>query len=1701
MKFIKNPRLTSILLASILLSSYLPLALASNAHMLSLNDEKIRLGSIANSNIPLNHSPSPNPYLKILDNAKLRDSLLLDIDKNYLNLNNKDSISRVIIINNNGNLDINSLSKMGVKVFNYLGSEDAFIAYAVADSSTVSMLREKGLKVINDFMLDFDSSSSNSKESNNEFINMPNSNDANRFDIIYGIDKVHAKGITGKGVNIAIVDSGVDFSSKDMVHAIALDSNGMPIMLDADGQGIVLTHTRFKAKIINGVIYEQELSDEEKKDPYTSNIYINDDGVFLNIKGKGGEGLKFDIYNPIYPYLGPPVLTAKANADWRIGKSNFDFINSKSGIYKMGFMVQLNFQLGRAALMIVPVLVVDSKEPNVYDTIIADMSTAWADFAVFELGKKLEEVNFDLDFTDEKPITLPLHNNTIGSISSSNNNSSSSSNATNNNNSKISVEDLMLTYDADKDGIADLSAGMLGAYVLDVWDVTSKKKDDNSSNTKSSSSNNSNTNYIDPNLGALSGRLLKPIDADGNYFTVMFDFFGHGTQSAGTIVSKGSVDYEIYKSSSNNNSNTITHRIVGIAPDAKIIPVKALWFGDIAYAWLWASGFDLIEEKISSSSSSSSNDSKDKYTEIISNDNNNSYQKEEGSNTTAATDANNSKEVIRWRWVYTGEHKADIINNSWGIPSVPLLGKGPGYDILSILASVLSIPGSLDAKYPGVIIVNSSGNSGHAYGTVTSPASSPLALSIGATTNNVIFTLQDFSKQPRFGNAIDYYDDIADFSSKGPTAVGDVKPDLLATGAYGYTPYTVNAKHMLNSKHAWGVFGGTSMSSPLTAGMLALVIQALKDKDNSNNSNNAGNNNNSNTNGTYDPIYARLILTNTAKDLKYDPFTQGSGRVDIIKALDYIEGKEGSFIVYTYDTYRNYIYSLKGSLEGYYNLASSDENKNYGYPSLSLPDKDIALSKWFAGYVSKGSSNNKSALFTVVNNSDSRLDLIIRSTTLKLIAMDEVKDKTEPRVRDEKFNTDDYGYIPKYVSINLDDNNNKRDADLLIAKLHYPFETFMNTSKDAIYANELRIASLYAYDWIDKDGNGKVSYDETAMISRAGAWGTAQQLMVSEPFKRVKGNMLIGIYQVPKVFSFWRGMSDKDSEAFDYTLTIAYYKRDRWDMLNINGADELRLSIEPHGKATFRASISIPEDAVEGIYQGYITIESSKQVTNIPVSFIVPLDMTSKDVPFTISNNNAGIKSKDDPLNLLYTNALMQGSFDMFSRYNAGEWKYYHLNVRDASVNTLSIKITWKNEFSSLSVFVLDPKGDTVASSVPAGVFKEFINWPSNDWLGRSIVGSGAFYPAQNNGRNSTVVYAPVNSPGIYTIMMHNTLLHAKDSFTEPLSIEVKPSTILADTKPPSVDVKIPSYYAKGLINLSIDVRDENLEHISYSIDDSMPSIVSNNNAKISIDTTKLDDGLHTLTIFSRDKVGHISINRYTFYVDNTPPSIEVKGIPTITTNSNSYLVSGVLNISIDVRDATLKNFNIILPDGKVIENEHDISIDTSMLSDGEHELRVYAYDNAGNSSESILRLMVDNTPPRVSIVSPADMSKVSGVLEVRYEVSDQNLKSVAIAVDGNAKTVVDATGSYIIDTKGLIDGEHKIEVIAEDMLGHKSSALVNINAVNYAPVIEAEKEAIRVSAKEQGFQQGTLIGIAVGIAVGIGAMIGIYSIRSRANR
>ncbi|MCS7141048.1 MAG: S8 family serine peptidase [Candidatus Nitrosocaldus sp.] len=1879
-----------------------------------------------------------------------KQSMLISLDG--LGYEQPADASRVIIL---GRGDLDPL--IADRVFSYVrGADGSYIASASIADEAIPFLEARGLRVIRDFMVTLDhagygvtgvgaygqyegkemwssvqagggqgiayqqqkqgggtGSGDGSGRSGGGGASM--SMDASRFSLIYDLDEIHAKGVSGKGVRIAIVDSGVDFSSADMRDAVARDEQNRPIMLDADAQGIVLTSARFIARIVDGMVVNAPLPDEYKDDQSVSNVYVDDTGVYLNIKNRE-KGMRFEVYNSIYPYISPLKFTATSSMDWKIGKSATDFIQSKSGVYRMGFFLQLNFHLGSASLIIVPVLLVDSREAGVYDTVIADMSTAWADFAAFELRKNPEEVKFDFDFTDEVP-------------------------------RRVGDGNEMLLYDADNDGNPELSAGMLGAYVLDVWGVIqdegkgggeggddAKGSGSGGSGGSSSSSSNGNGSHIDPYLGAVNGRLLEPVDRKGRYFTVMFDFFGHGTQSAGTIVSRGVVDYPVYESQQ--------HKIKGIAPDAKIVPVKALWFGDIAYAWLWASGFEQVREEIkvgdsSESTKSSANSNGDgRDTDATSTTSPSSPSQPSPAMDAVAVadddDADHSRDSgtdkgsdgnvrVEWRWVYTGKHRADIINNSWGIPSVPILDHGAGYDIISMLATALSIPGYLSPEYPGVLMVNSAGNSGHAYGTVSAPATSPLALAVGATTNNVIVGLEFTKKQPRFGNSLEYYDDIVDFSSKGPSVIGDVKPDILATGAYGFTPLPVNSRYASSESvaHAFGVFGGTSMAAPIVAGSAALLIEGMREKKGM----------------EYDPMLVKALLMSTARDLKHDPFTQGAGRVDPLKALEYLDGSKGSFIVYTDDTYGNYLDVLKQALD-MHNLmldgkgkgngragsssssGDSGEGKGggdgeemkgdpYGF-RLTLPTRtDIISGKWYAGYIGKGSS--KAAEFTIVNGSDERLKVSIEPTMLRLISASSVDGRTTPREKDPAFNSEDYGYIPNYIRVGkngaaigsmgsagagtgngagtegssdgkeeaksksisiglLDiDTGRVKDSDLMVAKVYYPFESFMNT-RDPLYANELRIASLYAYEWRDEDRNSSLTYTETAMINRAGAWGTVQHLSVIEPFKRVDGELLLGVYPVPRTISYWFGNTQKDAEPFEYRLVVAFYKKDRWDMVDVDGGIVMRdegdgriknmLFIEPRSKATFRVEIDVPEDAREGIYQGFITVSSDAQVTNIPVSFVVPVDIGSrdKDVPVVIgsmmvdvdvdehgesstmmdgknggsdandnsnskgestsisiagnnnSSNNSSTSSNygtgtgtgstgssedsstptsqtvdvtdrymSNGVTLLYDNSIIAGAFDMLGRYNSGEWKYYHLNITDPSINVLSMKLTWKSMWSSVDVFVVDPQGRIIATNVPGGVFKTFINWPSNDWLGRTAVsGGGGFYPSQNNGENSSVLYIPIDSTGVYSIMLHTTLFAAEQDLYEPLQIEVKPASIIPDVYPPTIRIDAPEY-ARGIIDVGVEVVDDNIEELVYSIDGSPPSsmlgaggmiridgiadgsgyghgsgvgdgssmgaaaavvvvagevhgydgsgsgdgsstVINNEGSlrsgKISIDTSRLADGPHTITIIAKDKAGHRSLSSAVFTVDNTPPLIMVGGLDAYLIDDGSSSgssttdgakgedadgmgsrpVAGMLRFSVDVRDANISSIRIILPDGSVMERQGQISIDTTRLGDGVHEIKVVAEDKSGNLSEVVRRFSVDNTPPVVSILDESGKT-VSGVFELRYSVAEENLKQLLISIDGNAR-VVENTGSFTINTMDLIDGRHRVEVMAEDGAGHVSTAGIEFTTINYEPMVRAQIEDARSSAHSEGLTIGLVIGLVIA-AASVGAVVAVMRHRA----
>jgi subtilisin family serine protease len=99
----------------------------------------------------------------------------------------------------------------------------------------------------------------------------------------------------------------------------------------------------------------------------------------------------------------------------------------------------------------------------------------------------------------------------------------------------------------------------------------------------------------------------------------------------------------------------------------------------------------------------------------------------------------------------------------------------------------------------GIVVVSSAGNGGFdpTRNTLGAPADGVRVVSVGAVT--------------RAGER-------TSFSSVGPTADGRIKPDVAAMGAG-----VVVARHVGNF---YGAANGTSFSCPLTAGVVALLLQA-----------------------------------------------------------------------------------------------------------------------------------------------------------------------------------------------------------------------------------------------------------------------------------------------------------------------------------------------------------------------------------------------------------------------------------------------------------------------------------------------------------------------------------------------------------------------------------------------------------------------------------------------------------------------------------------------------------------------------------------------------------------------------------------------------------------------------------------------------------------------------------------------------------
>lgn len=187
------------------------------------------------------------------------------------------------------------------------------------------------------------------------------------------------------------------------------------------------------------------------------------------------------------------------------------------------------------------------------------------------------------------------------------------------------------------------------------------------------------------------------------------------------------------------------------------------------------------------------------------------------------------------------------------------------------------------------------------------------------------------------------------------------------------------------------------------------------------------------------------------------------------------------------------------------------------------------------------------------------------------------------------------------------------------------------------------------------------------------------------------------------------------------------------------------------------------------------------------------------------------------------------------------------------------------------------------------------------------------------------------------------------------------------------------------------------------------------------------------ITFTAKDKVGNkTDMPPLAYKVDTTPPSAGTPSIEpsqvlnnsgsVVVTYSASDVLSGVKSVEFST-DSNMKEAK------SVTEKAGTFAYQLAGLSDGERTVYVRVTDNAGNKSESVSfgSFIVDNTPPKVTVTSPASVSVVNKTISLSGTVVDNNLTKTTTPVlqylDGDVWKTLAFTSSTLDGQNWTISG------------------------------------------------------------------------------
>jgi hypothetical protein len=279
---------------------------------------------------------------------------------------------------------------------------------------------------------------------------------------------------------------------------------------------------------------------------------------------------------------------------------------------------------------------------------------------------------------------------------------------------------------------------------------------------------------------------------------------------------------------------------------------------------------------------------------------------------------------------------------------------------------------------------------------------------------------------------------------------------------------------------------------------------------------------------------------------------------------------------------------------------------------------------------------------------------------------------------------------------------------------------------------------------------------------------------------------------------------------------------------------------------------------------------------------------------------------------------------------------------------------------------------------------------------------------------------------------------------------------VVVHTVPPPITLISPTNgsYVRGQVSVNTTAgSDEYFKNMTLYIDGSVRARYNKTGSYAYVWNTTGLAGQHTILLEAVDQLGNAAQAQVQVTVDNVMPVGEIMQ------PVNATYVRGVISIQVYSYDQDLESTKVFID--QVLQsgwgNEtgiHQLLWNTTTVQDGTHTINLSVVDQAGNTLEQTVSVIVDNTSPQVSIGAPAPSSNVNGTVNINFVANDTNLKTILLYIDNAVYNVTGQT-TYPWNSEQVGDGSHTIRVVATDKAGNVGQAQITVTTSRVSELLQ----------------------------------------------